>query len=537
MSSYPVLPETAPFAPAQRAWLNGLLAGMFAELDDAVPADAAAGAAAPAPVAPAQQEEAMPWRDSALSLDERLRLAAGKPRPLVLMAAMAQLDCGSCGYLCKTYAEAIDGGDEKDLNKCSPGGGPTAKALKRIVSEMPPGPAKVVRRSDVTVNPLPQPPSSAGPVKHDRNHPFPARLLENRALNGPTSAKDTRHLVFDVKASGLSYEAGDALGVWPENAPDVVDHILELLSASGAEDVVTPQGTPSSLREALLRDCVITRPSRKLLELLAKHATHWSHIRELQKMLDEDGEIPDGMQVVDLLAEYDSARPALGEVVATLGALQPRLYSISSSPKAHPGQVHLTMGVVRYVNKSGTKCNGVASTYLADRVRPGQKVRVFVHASPRFRLPADGDTPIIMVGPGTGVAPFRAFLEERRASGATGKNWLFFGDQHESCDFLYREQLRGYENEGFARLSLAFSRDQAEKVYVQHRMMEHGAEIWRWIQEGAVFYVCGDAKRMAVDVDTALRKIACEHGRKPWPEAEDFVDDLASAKRYLRDVY
>jgi sulfite reductase (NADPH) flavoprotein alpha-component len=526
--SAPVIPDGAPFSAAQRAWLNGFLAGMFT-------ANEGGNAAVPAAAPPAEAEEDVPWHDAALSMDQRLQMAAGKGRDLVMMAAMAQLDCGTCGYVCKTYAEAIDKGEEKDLTKCSPGGAATSKKLKQLVAEMPPAPARAVKRAEVTVKGQPVP--AIGSVKHDRNNPFAARLLENRTLNGAASAKDTRHLAFDLKGSGLSYEAGDALGVWPENAPEVVDRILELLGASGAEDVVTPQGMPSSLREALLRDCVITKPSRKLVELMARHATHWSHIRELQQMLDDDGEIPEGMQVVDLLAEYDSARPPLGEIVATLGSLQPRLYSISSSPKAHPGQVHLTMGVVRYVNKSGTKCNGVASTYLADRVRPGQKVRVFVHASPRFRLPADGDVPIIMVGPGTGVAPFRAFLEERRATGAKGRNWLFFGDQHESCDFIYRDQLRRYEEEGFARLSLAFSRDQAEKVYVQHRMIEQGAEIWEWIQQGAVFYVCGDAKRMAVDVDTALRKIVSEHGRKPWPAAEEYVDELASSKRYLRDVY
>jgi sulfite reductase (NADPH) flavoprotein alpha-component len=529
--SFPVLPESAPFSTAQRAWLSGFLAGMFAAPQQV---GAEAGAAAPAAPPPARQEEELPWHDPALDLSQRLKLADGRPRPMVLMAAMAQLDCGACGYLCRTYARAIDRGEETDLTRCAPGGAETAKRLKQIMTEMPGG---AQEPDDVVVHQPVKPAPAASAAAYDRKHPFPARMLENRALNAPGSAKDTRHVVLDLNDSGLTYEPGDALGVYAENSAEVVESILELLGASGAEDVVAPGGAAMSFREALLRECLVTRPSRKMVELLAKRASHWSDIRALQHMAD-DGEVPEGCQIVDLLNDYQSARPEPWEFVAGLSPLQPRLYSIASSPRVHPGQVHLTVGVVRYVNNYGTKCEGVASTYLAERVRPGQKVRVFVQPSHRFRLPADGGAAVIMVGAGTGIAPFRAFLQDRKHTGAAGENWLIFGDRHEKLDFLYRDELLDLVKDGvLSRLDTAFSRDQSEKLYVQHRMLEHAQGLWERIKAGAVFYVCGDAKRMANDVDTALRRIVSEQGKMPWPEAEAFVDAMASEKRYQRDVY
>ena len=237
------------------------------------------------------------------------------------------------------------------------------------------------------------------------------------------------------------------------------------------------------------------------------------------------------------LAELPSKAASAADFAAPLRKLQPRLYSISSSPKAHPGEVHLTVAVVRY-DLNGRPRKGVCSTFFADRVGTDTKVPVFVHRSPSFKLPADGSKPIIMVGPGTGVAPFRAFLEERRAVAATGRNWLFFGDQKALCDFLYREELEAMKQDGLlTRLDTAFSRDQAQKIYVQDRMMENAGEIWSWLQEGGYFYVCGDAKRMAKDVDAALHKIAATAGQLSTEQAVDYVKQLKSEKRYLRDVY
>jgi sulfite reductase (NADPH) flavoprotein alpha-component len=527
--SYPALPDTAPFPSLQRAWLSGYLAGMFSSADSS----AADSPAAPPVSAPPAKEEEHPWHDSAMPMAQRLKLAEGKPRRLQLMAAMAQLDCGSCGYLCDTYAKAIDSGAEKDITRCTPGGAETAKMLRQIMATTV---EKTETPADIRVKDPSAPAPAATTLKYDRKHPFPARLLENRPLTAPEASKETRHLIFDLKGSNLTFEPGDALGIHPENSLETVDQIVELLGATGAEDVTSPLGTPLSLREALLRECLITQPRRTLLELLLKHASHWAELRELQKMLDAD-EMPAGLQVIDLLRDCPSARPGAAEFVAALSALQPRLYSIASSPRAHPNQVHLTVGIVRYVNSAGTKCFGVASTYLADRVRPGQKVRIFIQPSHRFRLPANPDMPIIMVGPGTGIAPFRAFLQERQSQSAKGRNWLLFGEQHERFNFLYRDELMAFHKSGLlTKLDTAFSRDQAEKIYVQHRLLEQGSQIWQWLQEGANFYICG-ARDMATDVDTALRRIVNEQGKRPWPEAEAYVDEMLSSKRYQRDVY
>jgi sulfite reductase (NADPH) flavoprotein alpha-component len=540
VSHVPVLPESAPFSPSQRAWLNGFFAGMFGGQTSASQGTVASSAPidAPAPAA-APAEEEYPWHDPALSLDERLKLADGKPRERVLMAVMAQLDCGACGYLCKTYAEAIASGDEKDLTRCSPGGRDTARALKQIVGSAPaPTPAKIVPVEEVRINnkkPAPTAPAEQVPG-WSRNNPFPSRLVRTAALNGEGSAKDTRHVVLDLRGSGITYKPGDALGVYPENCPDLVQDVLAALGSSGAEDVPGWDAQPISLHDALLREFSIVRPSPDLLDLLSRCAADEGERAALQGLRDDDA-ASDKLHVVDLLLRFRSARPKPQDFVATLSPLAPRLYSISSSLKAHPGQVHLTVGAVRYTSASGRASKGVCSTFLADRVRPGQKVRVFLHPSHKFGLPA-GDRPIIMVGPGTGIAPFRAFLQERAAAAATGRNWLFFGDQKGSCDFLYRDELAKFQAEKLlTRLDTAFSRDQAHKVYVQDRMLEQGAELWRWLQDGAHFYVCGDARRMAADVDKALRGVIADRGAMSVESADRYVADLVRAGRYQRDVY
>ncbi|HSV13613.1 MAG TPA: sulfite reductase subunit alpha [Tepidisphaeraceae bacterium] len=515
MSTTLLLPESAPFTPQQRAWLSGFFTGLVNVQPEPV-------AAAPA------VEEEFPWHDPALSLSKRLALAAGKPRERQLMAAMAQLDCGACGYLCQTYAEAIASGSEKDLARCTPGGRETNKSLKELLKVLPSdaGQAKS---------------APAAPVKkqeqaaHGRDNPFPARLVQCKPLNGAGSSKDTRHVVLDLRHSNLSYKVGDALGVYPENCHDTVQQLLEALHTSGAEDVENPAGEHVSLRHALLHDITITRPSDALLELLASSASDAEQKVELTKLAADGLAEDDTRQVIDLLRQFPSARPMAEAFVAALLPLQPRLYSISSSLLAHPNQVHLTVGVVRYMNGAGRTCKGVASNYLTERVRPGQHVRVFVHASPKFCLPSDRNAPVIMVGPGTGIAPFRAFLHERRVDRHPGKNWLFFGDQRSECDFLYRDELQTMHEEGvLTRLDTAFSRDQAEKVYVQTRMMQSAGELWSWLQAGAYFYVCGDAKRMAVDVDRALKQIIAEQGSV---DADVFVAAMTRNGRYQRDVY
>lgn len=521
----PVIPDSAPFNEAQRAWLNGFLAGL-ANQPSAEPAE-------PAAFTPMEQEEELPWHDPALSMDERLKLAEDRPKEHVLMAAMAQLDCGACGYLCKTYARAIARGEEGDLTKCAPGGAETAKKLKQLSSADHKASAGVVPVAEMR---LKAPPAAHLRQEYDRQNPFPARLLACSPLTKSGSNKDTRLVTLDLKNSGLSYKVGDSLGVYPQNCPDDVQWILEAFKASGAENVVDRDGSRTDLHELLLRRCVITKPTVRLVELLAESTSNNAEAAELKAMVLAG--VSEGIEIVDLLTQFPSARPSIEEFVAALAPLQPRLYSIASSLRAHPDQVHLTVGVVRYLNARGRQCKGVASSFLAERVRPGEKVKVFLQPSHRFHLPPDAQTPIIMVGPGTGIAPFRAFLQERKASNAPGKNWLFFGDQCSEFDFLYEDELKNYQRDGLlTRLDTAFSRDQREKVYVQHRMLQHGPEIWAWLQKGACFYVCGDAKRMARDVDQALKEIVAEQGNLSSEAAAAYVAALSKNKRYQRDVY
>jgi sulfite reductase (NADPH) flavoprotein alpha-component len=370
-----------------------------------------------------------------------------------------------------------------------------------------------------------------------RKNPFGAKLIANRLLNGSGSTKETRHIEISLEGSGLEYKPGDALGVVARNCPELVREMIALGGWSGAEKVLTHEGIESSLEEALLSKCDLRKPGSALLDSLAKSegCERFSELLTpekkslLQQYLSE-------REVIDLLLEFSGFRPDAVAFVHMLAKLQPRLYSIASSLRAFPGQVHLTVGVVRY-ESCGRKRKGLCSSFLAERVAADGKVSVFVQPSHGFKLPSDPGTPIIMVGPGTGIAPFRAFLHERRAAGASGRNWLFFGDQHAACDFLYRDEVEMFQRESFlARLDTAFSRDQEEKIYVQNRMIENAADIWKWLEEGAHFYVCGDAKRMAKDVDAALHQVV-EMAGKTREEAAEYIGKLKEQKRYQRDVY
>ena len=375
----------------------------------------------------------------------------------------------------------------------------------------------------------------------DRQHPISAAVLDVRRLTADASAKDVRFVSFDLRGSGLTYSAGDALGVYPENCPELVEALLEALRATGDEPVKTPSGRVTSARDALTRWYTITRISHPLLRLLAEAATEPAEKQWLRALIegDEAGFL-EGGDLLDLVAGCTVARHVpVARFVEALSPIQPRLYSISSSPYAHPQEIHLTVGVVRYSHHGCNRLRkGVASSFLSERVQAGHKVRIFVQPSHGFRLPADNGTPVIMVGPGTGIAPFRAFLQERKARRATGKSWLIFGDQRRACDFLYREELEEYLGSGtLTHLDTAFSRDQQQKVYVQHRMLENGPRIWSWLRSGAHFYVCGDASRMARDVDRTLHQIVATEGWLSETGAKSYVKELARAKRYQRDVY
>jgi sulfite reductase (NADPH) flavoprotein alpha-component len=377
---------------------------------------------------------------------------------------------------------------------------------------------------------------------YGKKNPFPAALLENRPLNARASAKDTRHLAFSLVGSGLEYKAGDALGILPRNDYDLADRLILRLNCGGNERILLPWGEEGTLRSALLARLDLRRGSLKLLEALLGGARNPGERARLEALLaapDSEAtfEYLNTRDALDVLEDFSKSHPDPQAVIGALGRLNPRLYSIASSPMAHPGEVHLCVGVVRE-HVGGRLRRGVASTHLAERVPLGTTVPVYIQPSAHFGVPETPGTPLIMVGPGTGIAPFRAFLEERRARGDAGKNWLLFGDQKRAHDFLYADELTGMERDGFlTRLDLAFSRDQEEKVYVQDRMRANGPELFAWLEQGAHFTVCGDAKRMAKDVDAALHRIVAKEGGMSEDKAKEYVEAMKKAGRYARDVY
>jgi sulfite reductase (NADPH) flavoprotein alpha-component len=373
---------------------------------------------------------------------------------------------------------------------------------------------------------------------YSRSNPFPGKLTVNRRLNAPDSEKETRHLEIDLSGWGLTYEVGDSIAVYATNDPALVDEVIHALCATGEELVPILKGEPKKFREALLRDYAITSVTPRFLKAVAEKAAAAPLLKEL---LDPERQHDLttylwGLEPIDFLVDHPSARFTPQEFVGLLPKLQPRLYSIASSLKEHPDSVHLIVDVIRY-ESHGRMRKGVASVFLAERCND-KDVPVFPTAAKHFHLPEDPNLPIIMVGPGTGIAPFRAFLQERRATGARGPAWLFFGSQREKSDYYYKDDFAQFQKDGFLnRMDTAFSRDQTHKIYVQHRMEENAAELWKWLENGALFYVCGDALRMAKDVDAMLSKIVQKQGGKDTEGANQYVEKLKSEKRYKRDVY
>lgn len=372
---------------------------------------------------------------------------------------------------------------------------------------------------------------AVGHSQYSKENPFPARLSVNQKITGRDSTKDIRHIEINLADSGITYQPGDALGVWFDNDAELVNEVLALTGLSG--DEATAHGT---LRAALTSHFELTRLHGGFITGLADISDN-AALKDLAGDKAQVNALVVSAQVVDVLKRFPTALTA-EQLVGLLRPLTPRLYSIASAQSEVEEEVHLTVGVVRYPQEDGTVRSGAASSYLADRLIEDGEVRVFVEHNDNFRLPQNPDTPVIMVGPGTGIAPFRAFMQEREAHGAEGKNWLFFGNPHFTQDFLYQLEWQRYVKSGLlSKISLAFSRDQANKIYVQDRLREAGLELYQWLEAGAHFYVCGDANKMAKDVQEALLDVIAEHGHKSREEAEEYLSELRRAKRYQRDVY
>jgi sulfite reductase (NADPH) flavoprotein alpha-component len=460
-----------------------------------------------------------------------------------MMAAMAQQDCGQCGYNCQDYSNAIFSRKEERLNLCAPGGKDTARMLKALFQELgDPLPAATGAspalpaangRTDVPIAPAATTPSLDLAPGSSRDHPAEATFLSRRRLNRPGSEKETWHIEIDLADCGLDYTVGDAFGVFPANDPALADAVLAALKA--------PPDFPignRAMRDVLIESASLgTAPD--ILFQLYSYITGGER-RQKAKAL-ACGEDPDGdaatLDVLAAVQKFPGVRPDPEAFIEALDPLQPRLYSIASSPKAEPGRLALCVDAVRYAVNRRTRL-GVASTFLAERINPGDRLKVYVQKAHAFGLPADPAVPVIMIGPGTGIAPFRAFLQERMATRAPGRNWLFFGHQRSNFDFFYEDEFAGMKAARvLTRLTLAWSRDGSEKIYVQDRMREVGRDLWAWLAEGAHVYVCGDAKRMAKDVERALVDVVAGHGVRTTDEAVAFVADLKKRGRYQQDVY
>ena len=601
-ATVPFVPDDAPFTPAQRAWLNGFLAGVFSRIaapDGATPQAVSskpklsilfgsqsgnaeslakrlykeaqkrgyqatvAALEKTSPEALAQEECALiitsTWGegdppDNAAAFWEQLSAGNDLKLPNLQYSVLALGDTNYqnfCGFGravdrrlealgAKRIFERIDCNVDYDdpaarwqsgileaLGKVFLQGG----ALQLNGSVAVPG-------NGTTAASTPQPARVVEePTGYSRKNPFPARLLVNRRLTGEGSEKGTRHYEICLKESGLKYEVGDALGIMPTNSPELVEEILQALGFDGEEEVNGAEGGKMPIRLALLREYHIRAPHREFLNAMAEHDAADQYLKDLISADVRTDKFLWGREIIDFLNESPGVKFTPREFVSLLKKLQPRLYSIASSLKAHPEQVHLTVDTLRY-EIHGRRRLGVCSNFLAERVGQDTPIPVFIQSSKHFRLPQNGDLPIIMVGPGTGIAPFRAFLEERRAIGAKGGNWLFFGAQKSRCDFFYKDELEMLQREGvLTRLDTAFSRDQDFKIYVQNRMLENATELWNWLEQGAHFYVCGDANRMAKDVEDALHAIVRTAGGHSEAGAREYVQKLKTDKRYQRDVY
>jgi sulfite reductase (NADPH) flavoprotein alpha-component len=540
-----LIPESAPFSTEQRVWLNGLFAGVFSlehgitplspeQVAALLPGGLGLAQGAATEEADDGADDGAPWHDPAMAIADRMKLAEGRPLRRRMMAAMAQQDCGQCGYNCQDYSDAIAAKTEERLNLCVPGGKETSRTLKALYPKLdnssPSPPAQAQPTTPTSAAATAAPAAAPG---SSRENPAEARFLSRARLNKSGSEKEAWHIEFDLAGTGLDYTVGDAFGIFPRNDPALADAVIAALAAPAD----FPIGN-RPLRDVLI-DGVSLGAAPDMLFQLYSYITGGERRQKARALAS--GEDPDGdaatLDVLAAIEKFPGVRPDPEAFIEALDPLQPRLYSIASSAKVDPTRMALCVDAVRYPDNKRTRL-GVASTFLAGRIHPGDTIKVYVQKAEHFGLPADPTVPVIMIGPGTGIAPFRAFLHDRMAVKAPGRNWLFFGHQRHDHDFFYEDELAGMKHAGLlTRLSLAWSRDGDQKFYVQDRMREVGRDLWAWLADGAHVYVCGDAKRMARDVEGALVEIVAQHGARTTDDAIAFVAQLKKSGRYQQDVY
>jgi sulfite reductase (NADPH) flavoprotein alpha-component len=536
-----LIPESAPFSAEQRTWLNGFVAGLLG-LDGGVnrlsPAETAAlmqgVASAPAARGPLDDGDdgAAPWHDPAVPLGERMQLADSRPLRRRMMAAMGQQDCGQCGYNCEDYANAIFLKGEERLNLCVPGGKETARTLKTLYAEFGAIPNVAKQPTEPVRAPAVIAAGASAVPSTSRDKPVAITFVSRTRLNKAGSNKETWHIDLDLGETGIDYAVGDSLGVFPRNDPALVDAVIAAIGAPPDFPIAD-----RSLRDVLTDDSSLGIAPDMLFELISyiTGGERRQKAKDLARGADPDGDATT-LDVLAALQKFPGIRPDPEAFIESLDPLQPRLYSIASSPKTAPRRVALTVDAVRYAIGERPRV-GVASIFFADRIAPGTKLKAYAQKAQGFGLPSDHAAPIIMIGPGTGIAPFRAFLHERMAVKAPGRNWLFFGHQRRDYDFFYEEELAGLKATGFlSRLSLAWSRDDEHRFYVQDRMREVGRDLWSWIAEGAHLYVCG-AITMGKDVERALLDVISAHGARSAEQATAFLAELKKSGRYQTDVY
>jgi sulfite reductase (NADPH) flavoprotein alpha-component len=587
-TTVPYIPDNAPFTPEQRAWLNGMLAGMFSSSAETFLKEAKASHR----IAVLYASQSGTAEGLARKLAKELKAQGHVPAVATLVGyTPAALAAESYALLiASTYGEgeAPDGvqpfyeelclehfprydkltyavfalgdrhyehfckfGVDLDTKLAALGANRICNRVECDVDVDEPfaqwKESLIPRLQDIgnghkPIEPASRPafaePKPPPPMVFTRENPVFAPVVDKKHLTRKESSKATLHLAFSIEGTGMTYEAGDACGVIPKNDLNLVAEVLQCARFNGNEQVTCGKPETTTLHDALTHHRQITRLNRKIL-------TDYAKLGQCTKLLDmlapehqarlESYVYDRGL--IDLLLEFPGVIEEPADLVAMLPKLTPRLYSISSSPAAHAGEIHTTVAVVRF-HAHNRERGGVCSTLFADRASVSDRLPIYIQPNKKFRLPADSSAPIIMIGPGTGIAPFRGFLHERRATGASGRNWLFFGERSASTDYLYREELEAMRIDGhLTRLDTAFSRDQDRKIYVQDRMLEQAQTFWNWLQEGASLYVCGDASRMAKDVHAAIQTIVAQEGDMSTESAEDYLHSLKEQHRYHRDVY